>query len=456
MARKKNVTIEMSKGADIVVTPRQQELLAEAYTIFPSQLGVDSKDSRSFWSLVKKDLLVCTVGPKDVCDISGESDTAPLEEQGVKAVGMPTPLGAEVAIMMLKAEGKRPPRKEAKIRKEFEKITGRKQRAGAIRGTEVRILSGKDVGDSKADIVVDATTPSGKFRAFARMKDGTYRVYSGDGESKVTLKKNLPKYAQKAINERLQERAKRRAKRTRRKTKKQGRFAKTPAYGKGATRAERRTALRQAFGQVGRVRKGVPRLTDTEKAALSFVAIIDGMAESPRRAVDPKSMDGRRRRVLETLMATDLIFFDNVNRETKAGFSRPIRDLYTYRLTPQGKLYIKDFLKVKGKPTKAKVVKAVKKAAGAGAAKEVEAYVEDAEPPKKSKKSKKRSSRKSNPGEITVMTSDAQMKRAVGKSAMKRNVKVGKVTIAHMRGGLYRLKGPRREALALKAMIETA
>ena len=408
----KSIKIEMSSGPDISVSPRQQELLLQAYDIFPNRLGVDGSDSRTFWALVEKELLACSIGPKTVCELTDSGDVGSLEEQGIKAVGMPTPLGAEVAMLVLEKKGSKYEKKLNKIKSEYTaefggthaKVGPGKRQTG---NRQVKVKKGRNAGKGMG-IVVEVITPSGRDYVYGRTTGGQYVKADGDGEMKPFAKNKMPKYVQEIFTDFLASKGKPSSKKSsssskrkssskestkgsttkragtrssRRKRSSGGFYADKPGYGEGATRAERRSALRAAFTRRGgrTTAEGHPRLTDGEKAALAFVSIIDAMPETPRRVVDINAFDGRRTRLLKALKDSDLIFYDNINRVTPKGFSRPVKGMYTFRLTPQGKLYIEDFLQLKGKPTKRKVVTAVAEVQSTAAAKEVEEMVKKQE-----------------------------------------------------------------------------
>ena len=408
----KSIKIEMSSGPDISVSPRQQELLLQAYDIFPNRLGVDGSDSRTFWALVEKELLACSIGPKTVCELTDSGDVGSLEEQGIKAVGMPTPLGAEVAMLVLEKKGSKYEKKLNKIKSEYTaEFGGTHAKAGPGKrqtgNRQVKVKKGRNAG-SGMGIVVEVTTPSGRDYLYGRTSDGQYVKADGDGEMKPFAKNKMPKYVQEIFTDFLASKRKSSSKAksttsrkssskakstegsttkragtrsSRRKRSSGGFYAEQPGYGEGASRAERRSALRAAFTRRGgrTTAEGHARLTDGEKAALAFVSIIDAMPETPRRVVDINAFDGRRTRLLKALKDSDLIFYDNINRVTPKGFSRPVKGMYTFRLTPQGKLYIEDFLQLKGKPTKRKVVTAVAEVQSTAAAKEVEEMVKEQE-----------------------------------------------------------------------------
>jgi len=474
-------TIEVDSGKDITITPAQENLLIEAYTSYPVQIAVDGAQASTFWALEKKGLIACTVGPREACDITGRSDKRRrkteadhLADEGIRAVGMPTPFGARSAHEILKAKGKKPKSKVGAISKEYDSLFGKapsKKRKTSTGGSTVTVKKGPQSWEPNAQVTVDVVTPAGRNIAYVLLDNGRYVMFDEEGVRKSMTRAKFPKYVQKHIDEnRESARNRKRAKAKRSKRtplhKQKRFFSREKGYGIGATRNQRRSTVRAAFRAQDALADGLPRLSVLQRKMMAYVASLDAKAEM-QRGVNRSELTKPQLRALKFLMDTDLVFYDNVNYVTARGYSRPVHRIYTFRLTPQGRLFIRDFLHIHGdKLTPAKVKAGIKAEMGAKVEKEVAKMVKDtkktvskseaqkraAKP--KSKKGGARRGRKKNPmnGEITVMASDARMRRAIGRSALNKKVKVGDATVHHVRGGLYQLTGP--GARALKVEIE--
>ena len=404
----------------------EEKALKELYKVHPAPGAFVSKGEKANYKrLFNKGLVFCDIGPDASCET----------RDGKDIIAFLTPYGGQVAFAILGNSGSS---KLRSIQSNYKSIVGSSYFTG---GQSSRLVAVR--GYRGGTIHVTVQTAAGNVTKYV-YKGGKYSKGGKD-----VNKSDLPKYVADAFDD---YRAKKSSTSTS-STKAGG--GKTTARARVSGKPETRRK-RKATGRTSELRKRMEFLISSQNRSIGMdltgdEAFILSQAyehDNPRRSPERESkrarldsftnnesvnfanMGKKQREAVQSLLDMGLIELDRANERkvAKRRYSRPIPGTTVIRITPEGRLYMRDLLKSGAK---------IKAGSFRGRASRA---------------------RRSNPeGQETVMVSRAQIRRALGTVPSSRGVKYGNCKVSHITGGMYRITGgTARERTACKVAIESA
>lgn len=418
----------------------EEKALKELYKQHPTPGAFVSKGEKANYKrLFNKGLVFCDIGPDASCQT----------RDGKDIIAFLTPYGGQVAYAILGNSGSS---KLRSIQSNYKSVVGSSYFTG---GSSSRLVAVR--GYRGGTIHVTVQTAAGNVTKYV-YKGGKYSKGGKD-----VNKSDLPKYVADAFDDYRAKKSSTSSSST--KKTKRGSEADLAALigGGGKTTPRARVSdkpktrrKRKATGRTSELRKRMEYLISSQNRSLGMdltgdEAFILSQAyehDNPRRSPERESkrarldsfttdesvnlanMGKKQREAVQSLLDMGLIELDRANERkvAKRRYSRPIPGTTVIRITPEGRLYMRDLLKSGAK---------IKAGSFRGRASRA---------------------RRSNPeGQETVMVTQAQIRRALGTVPSSRGVKYGNCKVSHITGGMYRITGgTARERMACKVAIESA